>query len=270
MDKYYLSICAVVKNERPYIEEWLAFHLLQGVEHFFLYDNDSTDGTYELLQSMEKTGYITLTRDFRTPLQLRAYNDALKNYESQTEWLLFIDVDEFCFATQGLSLADSLKQPAFTHMPGVAIHWLLFGSNSHENKSEGLIIERFTKRAREVDQHVKSAVRPRLTLKVADNPHSFIFRRNLRCVDEHGEHLPVQYALKTAPSVDILRVHHYHTKSKEEAKLRWGSLPRSDSGKMRNFSEQFKPHDRNDVEDVSAAAYSYKVKQMMEVLRCQI
>lgn len=39
----YLSIGAIFKDEAPYLAEWIEFHRLVGVEHFFLYDNLSTD-----------------------------------------------------------------------------------------------------------------------------------------------------------------------------------------------------------------------------------
>ncbi|MBR2734192.1 MAG: glycosyltransferase family 2 protein, partial [Selenomonadaceae bacterium] len=38
-----LAIAAILKNEGHYIKEWLDYHLLAGVDHFYLYDNDSTD-----------------------------------------------------------------------------------------------------------------------------------------------------------------------------------------------------------------------------------
>jgi len=39
----YLSICAIFKDEAPYLPEWIEFHRLVGVERFFLYDNGSGD-----------------------------------------------------------------------------------------------------------------------------------------------------------------------------------------------------------------------------------
>lgn len=35
----YLPICAIFKEEAPYLPEWIEFHRLMGVERFFLYDN---------------------------------------------------------------------------------------------------------------------------------------------------------------------------------------------------------------------------------------
>ena len=48
--KYELAIVAILKNEAPYIKEWIDYHLLAGVDHFYLYDNESEDNLKEILQ----------------------------------------------------------------------------------------------------------------------------------------------------------------------------------------------------------------------------
>jgi hypothetical protein len=46
----YLSICAIFKDEAPYLPERIEFHRLVGVERFFLYDNLRVDGGREVLE----------------------------------------------------------------------------------------------------------------------------------------------------------------------------------------------------------------------------
>ena len=48
--KYDLAVVAIFKNEAPYLCEWLGYHLLAGVEHFYLYDNDSSDNCDEIIE----------------------------------------------------------------------------------------------------------------------------------------------------------------------------------------------------------------------------
>ena len=40
---YYSSICAIFKDEARFLREWLEYHRLIGIEHFYLYNNFSTD-----------------------------------------------------------------------------------------------------------------------------------------------------------------------------------------------------------------------------------
>jgi hypothetical protein len=46
---YKLSVCTMIFNEARYIEEWLAYHLLLKVDHFFIYNDGSTDNIHEVL-----------------------------------------------------------------------------------------------------------------------------------------------------------------------------------------------------------------------------
>ena len=46
---YDLAVVAIFKDEGKYLKEWLDYHLLAGVEHFYLYNNDSSDDYQEVL-----------------------------------------------------------------------------------------------------------------------------------------------------------------------------------------------------------------------------
>ncbi len=59
--KGYLSVCAIYKNEARYLAEWIEFHLLAGVEHFFLYDNNSTDDHRDVLAPYVRAGLVSVT-----------------------------------------------------------------------------------------------------------------------------------------------------------------------------------------------------------------
>lgn len=45
-----IVLATVAKNEATYIAEWMAFHFLRGVDTIVVFDNDSTDGTTEIVQ----------------------------------------------------------------------------------------------------------------------------------------------------------------------------------------------------------------------------
>ena len=57
---YKLSIGALFKNESHSIKEWLEHYLYQGVEHFYLVDDDSTDNTREILKPYVEKGIVSL------------------------------------------------------------------------------------------------------------------------------------------------------------------------------------------------------------------
>ena len=60
MQGCYLSACAIFRDEAAYLAEWIAFHRLVGVEHFFLYDNGSADHPEAVLAPYLAEGEVTL------------------------------------------------------------------------------------------------------------------------------------------------------------------------------------------------------------------
>lgn len=56
-DKF-LSVVAMIRGEDDYLDEWLAFYVYQGVDHFYLYINDDTcSSTFDKLQEYVEKGF---------------------------------------------------------------------------------------------------------------------------------------------------------------------------------------------------------------------
>ena len=55
--KHGLSVVCAVKNEADDLLEWLHFHRLAGVDHFYLYDNESTDETRTVIRILSLAGH---------------------------------------------------------------------------------------------------------------------------------------------------------------------------------------------------------------------
>ena len=73
-----LALCAIFRDEALYLEEWLQFHHIHGVEHFYLYDNGSADDPLGVLDPWVGRG--ALPADARTSQQLPAYADCLRRH----------------------------------------------------------------------------------------------------------------------------------------------------------------------------------------------
>ncbi len=56
--KYHIIICAILKDETPYLVEWVEHHLGIGVEHFVLYDNNSVIPTKQTLEAYVRKGVV--------------------------------------------------------------------------------------------------------------------------------------------------------------------------------------------------------------------
>lgn len=237
----YLSVCAIIKHEELYIEEWLNFHRKQGVQHFYLYDNsDPYDFTYPAWSASD----ITIFHWPGSKVQLNAYNDCIRQFQNSTKWCAFIDVDEFLYSPSE-KLPKVIEQYDSEEVGAIAAHWLLFGSSGHEKYSPEPVLKRFTRRAAEVNPHVKSIVKMEDVICTGNDAHTFYVRSN--AIDENWQVLPKDYAVSSPATADIFRINHYVTKSKEECDIR-RARPRIDTGETRS-ADFFASHDRNDVED---------------------
>ncbi|MEM6941381.1 MAG: glycosyltransferase family 2 protein [Pseudomonadota bacterium] len=93
-----ITTVTCVKNEGPFLLEWLAFHRVIGVSHFLIYSNDCTDGTDRLLNCLNGHGIVT---HLPNPATGRAYQmQALKAARQHAcvksaDWVWIADVDEF-------------------------------------------------------------------------------------------------------------------------------------------------------------------------------
>lgn len=92
-----LAVVAILKNEGPYLKEWLDYHLLAGVDHFYIYDNDSTDNQAEVAKPYVEAGLVDYIPFPGQAMQFAAYNDAVKKFKFQSRYMAFIDGDEFIF-----------------------------------------------------------------------------------------------------------------------------------------------------------------------------
>lgn len=139
-------IVACMKNEAPYIVEWVAYHLSMGVDNFLIYTNDCSDGTTEILDRLQELGVVQHRNNDNwkgnSPQQY-ALNQSLKEpLIRAAEWIIHIDVDEFINVRTG----NGTLQDFFDAVPdatNVAMTWRLFGHNGIHRLADSLVIDQF-------------------------------------------------------------------------------------------------------------------------------
>lgn len=141
--KYKISICAIFRDEACYLREWIEFHMIVGVEHFYLYNNFSTDNFEEILNPYIEKGVVTLTNWEIPQGQMAAYADCVKKYSTETNWIGFIDIDEFVVPNDCDTVSEFLETIGNNH-PIVIVDWKYFGSSGINNRNlNGLVTEDF-------------------------------------------------------------------------------------------------------------------------------
>jgi hypothetical protein len=212
---YKLSIGAIAKNEHFGLEEWVNYHRVVGVEHFYIYDNDSQIPVRQTLAKYINAGLVTVIEFPGLSRQMPSYTHCLQNFGGGSEWIAFIDCDEFLLPKQCDSVPEVLQQ--YHAFGGHQVNWILFGTSGHVTRPEGLVIENYTLASKPEwpdNLHTKAIVQPRYTLSAGSNPHYFHFKNGFHSVDE--EFQIVSNAFSNKHCNKYLQINHYTTKSLEE------------------------------------------------------
>lgn len=146
MKKYFLTIIAIFKNESTILAEWLEHYLLEGVDHFYLIDNDSNDQYTSQVDPYLKDQSVEIVKDPRPHLQVEHYNNYfLAKAKAEAEWVMVVDFDEFIYSRGSFAtVADYLRSLAPT-VAQVYVPWKLFGSAGLLDQPKNCL-ESFTKR----------------------------------------------------------------------------------------------------------------------------
>lgn len=141
--KYKIAICGIFKNEAPFLKEWIEFHEMIGVEHFYLYNNNSEDDYKSVLQPFIGRGLVTLIEWPYEQAQMKAYSHFYETYRNESQWVSFLDIDEFFCPRHDDSLIDWLRNN--DKYPVILVYWKMFGTSGkmkHDNNQ--LVIEQYT------------------------------------------------------------------------------------------------------------------------------
>ena len=209
-----LGVAVIIRDEAPYLPEWLAYHHALGVQHFFIYDNGSSDELHEVIEPWVNHGLVTMVHWPLPGGQIDAYSHALRFYGPSLRWLAFFDVDEFVVPLIDDDIPALLER--FADAAEVRIPRVDFGFSGHREPPAQLTIEAYTGVADVFGRdpakppRVKTVVRPPSISAVGI--HTATVADDAR--DAEGAPVPSQTVGKACwPYVQL---NHYYTRSFEE------------------------------------------------------
>lgn len=241
-EKYNLSICTIFRDDAKYLPEWIEFHLRQGVEHFYLYDNLSNDNPKEILKPFSDN--ITLIdwpyesiggQDF-FQIQCNSYLHCARNFSSK--WIAFLDTDEFLFCPDGRDIKDLLR--GLENYGSVSAYWRMYGTSNVVIPEGGKLTEYLIYRANDMNvanSIIKSIGQTKYITNIT-NPHYFLLNENKQNI---------------VLDVGSLRINHYWTrdldffyKKKIPRRLKW--YPKDNQiAEEKLLNEVFDPILSNDI-----------------------
>ncbi len=231
--KYFLSVVTIVRDENPYLEEWIRYHIEEiGVEHFYIYDNESAVPVKDYLESVNFKYLDNCTIiDFPTTewSQQDSHNQFLNTYgKKETKWFIGIDPDEYVLIKdKSKTLIEFLKE--HSDYSAIKCIWKHYNANGHEKKANEPDMVRFTQ---ETDWD--------------DYKHGGKMFAQSNRISRFGSYIPlIRMESKVAEfenkelTVDFMQLNHYYTRSYEEwvEKIKRGSSNPNFRRKLSDFFE---------------------------------
>ena len=148
------AIVTTMKNEGPFILEWIAYHRAIGVDDFLIYTNDCSDGTDALLDLLQARGIVQHRENPYRTSGLMPQHAALQAAEKEPimqtcGWGICMDVDEFI----NIKIGDGTLSALYAAMGDanmISLTWRLFGNAETHSYTDQFILDQFTRCAPEV------------------------------------------------------------------------------------------------------------------------
>ncbi len=146
-DNKNILLVTTMKNEGPFMLEWLAYHMSIGVTDFVVYTNDCTDGTDTMFDLLDRKGIVQHCenpyRETGQKPQHAAYLAAQSTAKAEAaDWIMCMDVDEYI----NIHVGDGTLHDLFKAVPKANIWsmtWRLFGNAEVDLFEDKFITEQF-------------------------------------------------------------------------------------------------------------------------------
>ncbi|MGB8815186.1 MAG: glycosyltransferase family 2 protein, partial [Paracoccaceae bacterium] len=148
------AIVTTMKNEGPFILEWIAYHRMIGVDDFLIYTNDCSDGTDTMLDLLQAKGLVQHRDNPFKETGLKPQHAALQAAEAEPVmqncgWGICMDVDEFI----NIKIGDGTLRALYDAMGEanmISLTWRLFGNAEVHEYQDRFLLEQFDRCAPEV------------------------------------------------------------------------------------------------------------------------
>ncbi|OYX24146.1 MAG: hypothetical protein B7Z10_09780 [Rhodobacterales bacterium 32-66-7] len=150
-----LVALSTMKDEGPFVVEWVAHHLAVGFTEVMVYTNDCSDGTDTLLKRLEAMDIGVHHRENVIPEGVKPHPSMLKLAAAEeliitSDWLLVLDADEFMAINHPSHSLDGLVADLNAmNASAMVLTWRIFGSSGIRDWSRQPVTDQFTRAAPE-------------------------------------------------------------------------------------------------------------------------
>jgi hypothetical protein len=184
-----LAVASLIHNNEFFLKEWIEFHVLLGVEKFYLGDHFSQDKSRSILQSYIEKGLVELEtvttpyvnfKHFENNIHCPFYTRIAQKCVGQVKWLACIDSDEFIAPIAPNTIWGCLENSSVyrqheKELGGIGVNWKVFGTSNTNVAPGKLITETLIHSAPKEINIIKTIIRPERILRF-ETPHHPIYK----------------------------------------------------------------------------------------------
>ncbi|MDM7930713.1 glycosyltransferase family 2 protein [Tabrizicola sp.] len=284
---------SAMKNEAPFVLEWIAYHKVIGFDEVVICSNPSNDGMEEILAALAEAGEMRHLRatvpEGKSPQIFAIRKFAADVGFHNGDWYLWLDGDEFLNVHVGDRTVSALVEELGERHCAL-INWRIFGSSGHARFPGRFVSPDFARASRPdflMNTRIKGIFRHSAAFSgfAEFGIHRPLIARNsgLRLEDfvtgngqpalptgrSHlrwltGEDFTNTSQLNRNESGWALaQINHYIVRTKDffglKQKRGRGYVSRNNARKVRHTDEFFREHDRNEAEDRSILHWQDRV-----------
>lgn len=272
-----VTAVSMMKDEGPFVIEWVAHHLAIGFTDLVIYTNDCSDGTDDMLIRLEELGLAHHRRNV-IPEGLRPQPSALNHAQDEpvvckSDWVMVFDADEFLSIRYGDGTLDSLIAATKSQgANGIVVTWRIFGSGGVVEWSRAPVTEQYLFAAPPMwnkgwgvktlftfdpDYWKLGIHRPKMKNRHIDTP----FPDTVKWLNGSGREMEDYFKFRGWRSItrtvgyDWVQLNHYAVKSVDSYAIRKmrGNV---NNKKDKYNSDYWSLQDRNEVRDDTMLRYS--------------
>lgn len=282
-----VTAVSMMKDEGPFVLEWVAHHLAIGFTDLVVFTNDCSDGTDDILIRLEELGLAHHRRNV-IPEGIRPQPSALNHAEQDavvrgSDWVLVFDADEFVSIRYGNgTLDDLLDATVQTGANGIVITWRIFGAGGVVEWSRAPVTEQYLQAApadwnkgwgvktlfKYDPEYWKLGIhRPKIKQKHIKSG----FPDQVKWINGSGREMPEYFKFRGWRSIvrtvgyDWVQLNHYAVKSVDSYALR--KLRGNVNNKKDKYnSDYWALQDRNETRDATMLRYTERRNQLLAQL----
>lgn len=124
------TVCAFIKQENNYIDEWLSWHLSIGVDKFILYDNNDGREDYPMTEYVSQQVAAKKVKIFNRRNEHLDKNKeiSLLYKQAATDWFVLLSIDEFIVLKNHSSINEWLSEDKFRNADNIRVSMKSFNS----------------------------------------------------------------------------------------------------------------------------------------------